>query len=68
MITELAEAKAWGHCFAELTESERKHLMAWMQATRRIGKGTGKNAPRSFALAPPDLRAYAALKAQGAGS
>lgn len=46
LVTQLAEAKAWGHCFEHLTEHERKHLMAWMQATRRIGKGTGKNAPR----------------------
>ncbi len=46
LATQLAEAKAWGHCFEHLTEHERKHLMAWMQATRRIGKGTGKNAPR----------------------
>lgn len=46
LLTSLAEAKAWASCFQELTERERKHLMAWMQATRRIGKGTGKNAAR----------------------
>ena len=55
-ITQLAEAKAWGHCFESLTEHERKHLMAWMHATRRIGKGTGKNAPRYRREARDNMR------------
>ena len=56
VLTQLAEAKAWGHCFESLTEHERKHLMAWMQATRRIGKGTGKNAPRYRREARDNMR------------
>lgn len=44
IIRDLAAANAWGHCFARLTEHERQHLMAWKDATRRIGKGTGKHA------------------------
>lgn len=40
----LAEARAWGYCFSRLTEHERQHLVAWMKAMRRIGKGTGKYA------------------------
>jgi very-short-patch-repair endonuclease len=44
IIRDLAAANAWEHCFARLTEHERQHLMAWKDATRRIGKGTGKHA------------------------
>ncbi|MHC1574185.1 MAG: AAA domain-containing protein [Candidatus Methanogasteraceae archaeon] len=44
IIRDLAAANAWKHCFARLTEHERQHLMAWKDATRRIGKGTGKHA------------------------
>jgi very-short-patch-repair endonuclease len=45
---ELAAAKAWQHCFGPrgLGEYERQHLVAWSQAIRRIGKGTGKYAAR----------------------
>lgn len=40
----LAAAKAWHHTFQRMTENERQHLMAWMAAMRRIGRGTGKYA------------------------
>jgi very-short-patch-repair endonuclease len=42
--SELAAARAWKFCFERMTEAERQSLMAWMQAMRRIGKGTGKYA------------------------
>jgi very-short-patch-repair endonuclease len=42
----LAAALAWGNCFNRLTEKERQHLIAWKQAMRRIGKGTGKYAEK----------------------
>ncbi|MBI4167657.1 MAG: DUF559 domain-containing protein [Candidatus Aenigmarchaeota archaeon] len=45
LIGELAEARAWAHCFRRLTEYERQHLIAWSKAMQRIGKGTGKYAP-----------------------
>ncbi len=42
----LATELAWYHCLARLTEHERMHLVAWENAVRRIGKGTGRQAPR----------------------
>lgn len=41
---ELSAARAWDHCFspARMTDSRRQHLVAWQQAMRRVGKGTGK--------------------------
>src|SRR5262249_9471352 len=46
LLGELAVAKAWGSCFGRLTEKERQYLVAWTKAVKRIGKGTGKYAPR----------------------
>jgi very-short-patch-repair endonuclease len=43
-MSKLAAARAWSFCFERMTEAERQSLMAWMQAMRRIGKGTGKYA------------------------
>ncbi len=43
-MRKLAAARAWSFCFERMTEAERQSLMAWMQAMRRIGKGTGKYA------------------------
>jgi very-short-patch-repair endonuclease len=40
----LAEAKAWGHCLSTMSEPQRRSLIAWQQAVRKIGKGTGKYA------------------------
>lgn len=40
----LAAEKAWRHCFDRLTEAQRQHLMAWTNAVRRIGRGTGVRA------------------------
>ncbi len=42
----LSAELAWYQCLTRLTEHERVHLMAWENAVRRIGKGTGKQAPR----------------------
>lgn len=43
-VAQLAAAMAWGNCFAKMKHSEREHLIAWKQAMKRIGKGTGKQA------------------------
>ena len=43
-LEQLAAEKAWAHCIDRMTEPERQHLIAWQQAIRRIGKGTGKYA------------------------
>ena len=45
LVRDLAAAKAWGHCFSRLKEHERQHLMAWKDAIRRVGRGTGRHAP-----------------------
>src|SRR5262249_27855470 len=41
---ELSAAKAWEHSFSptRMTDSRRQHLVAWQQAMKRVGKGTGK--------------------------
>ena len=44
IIQDLAAAKAWGHCLSRLLENQRQHLMAWKDAIRRGGKGTGRYA------------------------
>ena len=45
-LEKLSAEKAWAHCFDHMTDDERRHLLAWQQAMRRIGKGTGKYAPQ----------------------
>ena len=45
-LERLAAQKAWAHCINRMTEPERRHLVAWQQAIRSIGKGTGKYAPQ----------------------
>ncbi len=43
-IAELVEARAWSSCFQRLQEPERRSLIAWTKAMKRLGKGTGKYA------------------------
>jgi hypothetical protein len=40
----VAAAKAWGFCFKRMKAVERQNLMAWSQAIRQIGRGTGRRA------------------------
>ena len=42
----LAAQSAWLAVAERLTDRERRGLTAWLDALRRIGKGTGKYAPR----------------------
>jgi very-short-patch-repair endonuclease len=42
----LASLHAWSFCFSRLKEDHRRHMEAWQQSMRRLGKGTGKHAPR----------------------
>lgn len=46
IITKLASLHAWSFCFSRLKEDHRRHMEAWQQSMRRLGKGTGKHAPR----------------------
>ena len=46
IIAKLASLHAWSFCFSRLKEDHRRHMEAWKQSMRRLGKGTGKYAPR----------------------
>ena len=46
IIAKLASLHAWSFCFSRLKEEHRRHMEAWQQSMRRLGKGTGKHAPR----------------------
>lgn len=46
IIAHLASLHAWSFCFSRLKEDHRRHMEAWQQSMRRLGKGTGKHAPR----------------------
>jgi len=41
----LSAEKAWAFCFSRMTESHRRHMEAWQQHIKKLGKGTGKHAP-----------------------
>ncbi|MBV7272724.1 hypothetical protein JMF89_01495 [Clostridiaceae bacterium UIB06] len=42
LIKELVAKKTWYNQILKTTESKKRSLFAWMQAVKRIGKGTGK--------------------------
>ncbi len=46
ILAKLAALHAWSFCFSRLKEDHRRHMEAWQQSMRRLGKGTGKHAPR----------------------
>ncbi len=46
IIAKLAALHAWSFCFSRLKEDHRRHMESWRQSMRRLGKGTGKHAPR----------------------
>jgi very-short-patch-repair endonuclease len=45
-LAELSANLAWKFCFGRLEETHRRHLMGWQQAIKKVGKGTGKHAPK----------------------
>jgi len=45
-IATLASRHAWSFCFSRLKEDHRRHMEAWQQSMRQLGKGTGKHALR----------------------
>ena len=45
-LAELSANLAWKFCFSRLEETHRRHLMGWQQAIKKVGKGTGKHAPK----------------------
>lgn len=47
----LVSCRAWASQLERTTQSERSSLMGWMLTMRKVGKGTGKRAPRLLAEA-----------------
>jgi very-short-patch-repair endonuclease len=45
-IAQVASLRAWSFCFSRMREEHRRNMEAWEQEMRRLGKGTGKHAPR----------------------
>lgn len=45
-IKKKAASLAWAHAFERMQETHRRSLMAWQQAIKALGKGTGKHAFR----------------------
>ena len=45
-MEELTAKKAWRFCLSEITPEELSSLKGWIQSVNKIGKGTGKSAPR----------------------
>lgn len=43
-ISALTAAKAWQHFFRGITARQRSRMVAWQQAMKKFGKGTGKHA------------------------
>lgn len=43
-IKDLAVYYSWSNCFARLTDTYCKHMEAWRQSIKKIGKGTWKHA------------------------
>lgn len=46
LISRSAANLAWQHCFEKLTDSHERGMQAWQQSMKRLGKGTGKHAPK----------------------
>lgn len=45
-LANLATIQAWKFCFTRLNKERQRHLIGWQQAIKKIGKGTGKGAPK----------------------
>ena len=46
IISHIASQRAWSFCFRRMGKDHRRHMEAWQQSMRKLGKGTGKHAPR----------------------
>ena len=45
-MSHIASLRAWSYCFHRMEEEHRRHMEAWQQSMRKLGKGTGKHAPK----------------------
>lgn len=50
-ISQIAAGKSWLHCLSRLSDAEKQNLKAWQSCVEKIGKGTGKRAPKYLAEA-----------------
>ena len=57
VTAQLAADHAWSFCFSRLRDTHRRHMIAWQLSMRRLGKGTGKHAPRHRREAQQHLNA-----------
>lgn len=55
LIKELVAKRTWYNQILKTTESEKRSLFAWMQAVKRIGKGTGKMASNYRRIAQDEM-------------
>lgn len=55
LIRNLVAKKTWYNQILKTTESEKRSLFAWMQAVKRIGKGTGKMASNYRRIAQDEM-------------
>jgi len=51
LTADAAALRAWQHLVKTMKPAQRQELMAWFQAVKKIGKGTGKNAAKFRRLA-----------------
>lgn len=58
IIAQLSALHAWSFFFSRLKDEHRRHIKAWQQAMRRLGKGTGKHAPRHMREAQEHLNKF----------
>ncbi len=45
-IAQIASLRAWSFCFNRMKDEHRQHMVAWQEAIGKVGKGTGKHAPK----------------------
>ncbi|EKP94172.1 AAA domain-containing protein [Thermaerobacter subterraneus] len=51
MTSRIVEKRTWGYRIQQTTPEQKQALVGWLNTVRRIGKGTGKSAPRLRARA-----------------
>ena len=58
IIGQLASLKAWSFCLSRLSDVERQHMIAWQQALRGLGQGTGEHALHHLHAAQEHLEGF----------
>lgn len=56
LLSDLIAKETWLHQLSRVTEPQKRSLFAWVQAVRKIGKGTGKYADRHRQVARKEMR------------